>query len=235
MAPSEAEAARFARQLALPGLGEAGLARIRAARVHVVGAGPVAGRRRLSQAGPALLSLAQAGVGTLFLDDGEDVKPGDGRSWLCAADQEGTPRALAAREALRAASALTTVRFHATGVRPGATLVCAESQGTATMAAERARTSGVPCVAVLASDGGGEVISVPLGAPCLRCASRPAAGAQARGGLAAAMGCLGALELLLLLTGLVPRDAGRRVELRDGRFETTATARRQGCDCHVVY
>jgi hypothetical protein len=76
---------------------------------------------------------------------------------------------------------------------------------------------------------------VPLGAPCLRCASRPAAGAHARDGVAAAMGCLGALELLLLLAGLVPRDAGRRVELKDGRFEASATVRREGCDCYLVY
>lgn len=227
MTPAEAEAARFARQLGLPGLGEAGLARIRAARVHVVGAGAVGG--------PALLSLAQAGVGTLLLDDGDDVKPGDGRAWLFAPDQEGTPRLLAARDALRAATGLTAVRFHATGVRPSATLVCAESPGTAAVAAERARTSGVPSVVVLATDAGGEVISVPLGAPCVRCASRPGTGAQARGGLAAAMGCLGALELLLLVAGLVPRGAGRRVELKEGRFEASAPVRRPGCDCHVVY
>lgn len=227
MAPTEDEASRFARLIALPGLGEAGLARLRAARVHVVGGGAVAG--------PALVALAQAGVGTLYLDDGEDVTLADGRTWLCTPAQAGQLRALATREALRAATSLTAVRLHATGVRPTAALVCAESQGTAVSAAERARTSGVPCVAVLATDAGGEVISVPLGAPCVRCASRPGAGAQARGGMAAAMGSLGALELLLMVAGVSPAGAGRRVELKDGRLETAATERRQGCDCHVVY
>ena len=227
MAPTAEEAARFARLLGLPGFGEAGLVQLRAARVHVVGGGPVAG--------PALLALAQAGVGTLYLDDGDDATPADGRTWLCTPEQAGQPRALAARETLRAASALTTVRLHATGVQPSATLVCCESQGTATVAAERARTTGVPHVVVLATSDGGDVVTVPVGAPCVRCASRPGAGTQARGGMAAAMGCLGALELLLLLAGLVPRDAGRRVALHDGRFEASATVRRQGCDCHVVY
>jgi len=226
MAPTD-ETGRFARLLGLPGLDEGALARLRAARVHVVGGGAVAG--------PALLALAQAGVGTLYLDDGDDVTPADGRTWLCTPDQAGQPRALAVREALQAASALTAVRLHATGVRPSAALVCCESQGTATQAAERARTTGIPHVVVLATSDGGDVVTVPVGAPCVRCASRPGAGAQARGGLAAAMGCLGALELLLLLTGLVPRDAGRRIELRDGRFEATATERRPGCDCAVVY
>ena len=36
-------------------------------------------------------------------------------------------------------------------------------------------------------------------------------------------------------TGIKDPRAGRRVELKDGRLETAATERRQGCDCHVVY
>jgi len=229
MAPTEAEAVRFARQLGLPGFGEAGLARVRAARVHVVGAGPVAG--------PALLALAQAGVGTLLVDDGEDVGPADGRTWLCTPDQAGQPRVLVAREALRAASSLTEVRFHATGARPTAVLICADSSGSAARAAEVPRTSGIPHVAVVASADGGEVIGVPVGAPCVRCASRPTAGAQARGGMAAAMGNLGALELLLLVAGLVPGGSGdgRRVALEAGVLSAAPTARRPGCDCAVVY
>jgi len=225
---SDAEAARWARQVGLPGIGQDGLARLRAARVHVVGAGPVAG--------PAILALAQAGVGTLLLDDGEDVGPTDGCTWLAGPAQVGQPRVLAAMEAARAACALAAVRFHATGVRATATLVCLTSQGTATQAAERARTAGLVHVVALASGEGGEVITVPSGAPCVRCASRPGAATQPRGGAAAALGNLGALELLLLLAGVVREpSAGRRVELKDGRLLAAPTARRPGCDCATVY
>src|SRR5512147_2509994 len=62
---TEAEVARYACQLALPGFGAEGQVALRTARVHVVGAGVVAV--------PALLYLAQAGVGTLYLDDAHDV------------------------------------------------------------------------------------------------------------------------------------------------------------------
>ncbi len=228
-ASPELEAARFARQVAIPGLGEAGQARLRAARVHVVGAGPVSG--------PALLALAQAGVGTLLLDDGEDVGSHDGRTWLCRPSQAGEPRVLAARQALLAATSLTAVRFHATGARPTAVLVCADSSGSAARAADLPRTAGLPHVAVVATSDGGEVISVPVGAPCVRCATRPSSAAQARGGMAAAMGSLAALELILLLTGLVPggSSGGRRVSLEAGVPSAAATARRAGCDCAVVY
>jgi len=225
---SDVEAARFARQLGLAAVGEAGLARIRGSSVHVVGAGPVAG--------PALLALVQAGVGILYLDDGADVGPFDARTWLCTPAQVGQPRVLAAMEALRAASSLTTVRLHATGTRSSAALVCAETQGTATLASERERTAGVAHVVALASDEGGAVISIPPGAPCIRCASRPGASTQPRGGMAAAIGNLGALELLLLIVGAgAGASEGRRVELRDGRLDATPTLRRPGCDCHVVY
>jgi len=228
--PAEAEPARFSRLAGIPGIGPAGLARLREARVHVVGAG--------AAAGPALLALAQAGVGTLYLDEGGDVGPGDEAAWLYQAAEVGTgrPRLLAALEALQGVSALTVARPWATGTDATAALICVPSEGLARRAAEQARLTGVPYVVALATGEGGEVVTVPSGAPCYGCASRPGAGTQPRGALPAAVGGLAALELLLLVTGLLRgAQAGRRLDLANGQVQATATQRRPGCDCLNAY
>ncbi|BDG06107.1 HesA/MoeB/ThiF family protein [Anaeromyxobacter oryzae] len=228
MSLTDAEAARFARQLLLPGLGEAGQQRIRDARIHVVGAG--------ATGGPALLHLARAGVGTIYVDDGADVASGDAAAWLYAPDDAGRPRMFTAIAALRDASPLVEVRAHATGADVTATLVCAPSEAVARTAAERARLAGLPHVVVLGDGDGGEVVSIPSGAPCLGCASRPGARVPPRAGTAAALGTLGALELLLLVGRLGPGAAtGRRITLVDGWPAVQPTARTPGCDCHNVY
>lgn len=214
--------ARFARQDLLPGWGEPARQRLHATRVHVVGAGPLAG--------PALRYLAGAGVGTLFLDDGEDVGHLEPPGWLHPPDQAGRPRLLAALEALGPLATGVALRPYGTGVTPDAVLVCASAEGVAHLASERARQGLLPQVVALGDGDGGEVISIPVGAPCLRCATGPAARVQARGPAAAAVGALAALELMLLLGGLSPA-AGRRHALVAGRLRAAPTARRAGCEC----
>ena len=76
------EAARHAAQLRVPGMA-AGQERLAAARVRVVGAG--------GMAGPALLALAKAGVGRLWIDDPEAVNDADLRGWLLPPDSSGAP------------------------------------------------------------------------------------------------------------------------------------------------
>jgi molybdopterin-synthase adenylyltransferase len=229
VALTDAEVERYARQLTLPGFGEAAQEQIRAARVHVVGAGALAG--------PALLWLAQSGVGTIYVDDGADVGAGDADAWLYSPDEAGRPRLFGALEATRQASAFVTARPHGTiGSDPTAVLICAPTRGFARLAAERARVAGLVHVVALAEGEGGEVVSVPSGAPCYSCGSRPGAGTSPRSGAAAVVGLLGALELLLLVGGIVKGPgSGRRIDLTVGQPQSRATVRVPGCDCANVY
>lgn len=218
---------RHAALLAHPAFGQTGADLLGDARIHVVGAGPVAG--------PALIVLAQAGVGTLYLDDGEDLRAEDPAGWLLSPEAAPRPRLLAALEAVRTVSALTEVRPYATGTSASATLVCAPSEAVALAAAEQARRAGLPHVVALANGDGGEVVTVPAAAPCLRCAAPPGARVQAAPAAAATLGTLAALELVLVVTRVVPPDAGRRIELVAGVPRTQPTARRPGCDCRIAY
>lgn len=220
---SDAETARFARQLALPGFHGQTQEFLRAARVHVVGAGEVGG--------PALLYLAGAGVGSVLVDDPLDVTPEDAAAWLYRPDQVGQPRFMAAMEALRAATSFSRPRAYATGAEPTAILVAGESSSVTREAAERARLSGLPHVVAVADGEGGEVVSVPPGAPCYACGSRPGSGGPTRPGVAAAIAALAVTELLLILSGNVLGSRGRRIDLLLGRPESRPTARVPGCAC----
>jgi adenylyltransferase/sulfurtransferase len=219
---SDVEVERYARQLLLPGFGPVNQEFLRAARVHVVGAGALAG--------PAMTYLAAAGVGTLSVDDGADVATADAAHWLYPPDREGQPRVFAAIEALRGVNALVRPRAHASGFDPTAALIVPESPVLAREAAERARQAGLPHVVAQGDGDGGFVVAVPPGAPCYACASSSPA-LPATAGAAATLGALAALELLLVLAQAAQEPRGRRIELVRGQPLTRATARRSGCAC----
>jgi adenylyltransferase/sulfurtransferase len=229
MALSDREIARYARQLLLPGLGEEGQERLKASRVRVVGAGPAGG--------PALLYLAAAGVGTLWVDDPDEVAEADRAGWLYAPADRGTARARAAVEAVRAASSLVEAAILRAGARPTAVLVCGATQEVSRAVAEEARRLGLPHVVAEAGGDGGAVTVVPVGAPCYACAFRVVHGPAPVPAGAAAVGCLAALEMTLLIIGAggaggadeEPR--GRRIELAHGEPVARATSRLPGCAC----
>ena len=224
----DAEVARYQRQLILPGFDAATQAMLRSARVQVVGAGSVAG--------PALLFLAAAGAGTLYVDDGDEVTAEDSSAWIYRPEEIGQPRLLAAFETVRRTSAFVKVRAYGTGTSIDAALVCAATSGVARIAAERARTTGVPHVVALADGNGGTVVSVPRGEPCFTCATSPGSNLAPTPGAAASIGTLAALELILLIAGIVRGPGtGRRVDVAAGLPTTTPTKRRPGCECATVY
>jgi adenylyltransferase/sulfurtransferase len=213
--------ARYARQLLVPGLGEAAQLRLGAARVRVVGAE--------AAVAPALVYLVQAGVGKLWIDDPETVGPQDVGGWLYVPQDVGRPRAEAAGDGLRRLSRLVTVDPYPTGGVPTATLVAAPSPAQSLHAAEAARRAGAPHVVLEPDADGGALVTVPPGAPCYNCARSSGEGRPAQPGVAA-LAALAATELVLLVAspGTVP---GRRFDLVRGVATVRPTVRLPGCAC----
>ncbi len=101
------EQRRYARQTILPQLGLAGQAKLKAARVLVVGAGGLGC--------PVLLYLATAGVGTLGLVDGDRVELTNLPRQILYGDADlGRPKVLAAADRLRLANPYLQLETHET-------------------------------------------------------------------------------------------------------------------------
>ncbi len=219
---SDDRVARFARQLLVPGFGEAAQERLLAARVRAVGVDGVASA--------GLAYLVEAGVGRLWLDDPEDVSPADLTGWLFPPSAVGTPRVEAARAALAALSSYALVERYPTGGVPSGTLVCVPSVAQALAAAEAARRAGIPHVVVEIDGDGGAVVTVPPGGPCYACARSIAGAGRPPEPAAVALSALAAQELLQLLA-FPGSTAGRRIELVRGVPAARPTTRLAGCAC----
>lgn len=222
---SDGQVARFARQLLVPGFGEAAQERLLAARVRAVGVDGVASA--------GLAYLVQAGVGRLWLDDPEDVSPADLGGWLFPPSAVGTARVEAARASLAALSSYAQVERYPTGGVPSGTLVCVPSVAQALASAEAARRARIPHVVVEIDGDGGAVVSVPPGGPCYACARSITGAGRPPQPAAVALSALAAEELLQLLAspGTHP---GRRIELVRGVATARPTTRLAGCACAVA-
>lgn len=216
--------ARFARQLLVPAFGETAQLRLQAARVRAVGLD--------GAAAAALAYLVQAGVGRLWLDDGEVVSPADLSGWLYGPADVGTPRAAAAADALARLSRFAAIEAYPVGGVPTATLVAAPSQAQSLAAAEAARRGGVPHVVVEPDADGGTLVSVPPRAPCYACARATSGAGRPPLPGAAALAALAAAELVQMIAnpGAIP---GRRLDLVRGVASAVATSRLPGCACGV--
>jgi adenylyltransferase/sulfurtransferase len=222
VALSEERIARFARQLLVPAFGERAQERLAEARVRVVGVDAISA--------PALVYLAQAGVGGLWLEDAEHVAPADVTGWIFDATSAGAPRVEAARGALAALSRFTSVERYPVGGVPTAALIAAPSLGQALAPAEAARRAGIPHVVLETDADGGAVISVPARAPCYACArSTSGTGRPPQPGVAA-LAALAAAELVQMIA-LPGAITGRRLDLVRGVATMRPTARLAGCAC----
>ncbi|WP_231916171.1 molybdopterin-synthase adenylyltransferase MoeB [Microbacterium karelineae] len=109
LAPAERE--RFSRQIMLPGMGEDGQRRLRAARVLVIGAGGLGA--------PCLMGLAAAGVGTLGIVDDDAVELSNlQRQLLHGAADIGRRKIDSARDGLRAIDPDLAVEAHGIRLSP---------------------------------------------------------------------------------------------------------------------
>ena len=225
MALNDAEVGRYARQLILPAWGEATQERLRGARVRVAGGG-------LATA-PALYYLAAAGVGTIWIDDPEAVAPGDGAGWAFGPVEVGRPRGAASAEFASAANGMVKADVFRPGSRPTAVLVCGATLDVSRAIADEARLLQLPHVVADVDGQGGSSTTVPVGAPCYACATRPGLGAVPTPEGGAAVGALAALELILLLAEVSQEPRARRIEIFRGTPLTRATSRQPGCACNA--
>jgi len=215
------EIERYSRNILLGEVGGTGQARLRAARVLVVGAGGLGS--------PLLLYLAAAGVGTLGIVDDDMVALSNlQRQVAHTTDRVGTNKVVSAAIALAALNPGTVVEPHAVrltaanamALARGYDLVCDGSDNFPTrfLLADACHLAGRTLVsgAVLRFDG--QLATFPPGGPCYRCLypTPPPPGmvptcseAGILGAVTGVVGTLMATEVLKELMGIGTSMAGR--------------------------
>ncbi len=220
---SEDEIARYSRHILLSEVGGTGQARLRAARVLVIGAGGLGS--------PLMLYLAAAGVGTVGVIDDDRVELSNlQRQVAHTTDRVGVAKVRSAAEAVRAINPAVAVEMHETRLTAanalelvgGYDLVCDGSDNFPTRflvadACALARRTLVSA-AVLRFDGQLSVFKPHAGGPCYRCLhpAPPPPGlvpscseAGILGAVTGVMGTLQATEALKEIIGIGDSLSGR--------------------------
>lgn len=245
MSLSPDDLARYARHIVLREIGGPGQARLRAARVVVVGAGGLGD--------PALLYLAAAGVGALDIIDDDTVALSNlQRQILFGMDDIGASKAAAAAAALRRINpgvAVTPVAArldagNAAELLAGATLVIDGSDNFATRYAVNAAcvAAGIPLLSAAMSQWEGQItlFDPARGGPCYRCLfpEPPAEGlapscaeAGVAGPLPGVLGALLALEAVKQIAGAGQGLRGRLLLFDGLRAETRRLRISARADC----
>lgn len=221
---SDAEIERFKRHILLKEIGGQGQARLRAARVLVVGAGGLGS--------PCLLYLAAAGVGTLGIVDDDAVALSNlQRQILHGAEDVGRAKTQSAAETLHRIDPATNVRLHeerltdanAQNLIRDYDLVAEGSDNYATRAAVNAAcvALGVPLVSAAVGRFDGQLATFKghrPGLPCYACLypEDPGAGLSCEeegvlGAVTGIMGTLQAAEVVKEIAGFGESLAGRLV------------------------
>ncbi|MSP50615.1 MAG: molybdopterin-synthase adenylyltransferase MoeB [Alphaproteobacteria bacterium] len=242
---SEAEFHRYARHLILDEVGEGGQAKLRAARVLVVGAGGLGS--------PALLYLAAAGIGTLGIVDDDRVDLTNlQRQVVHTTDTLGWAKVDSAARTIEAINPHVRVIRHkqrldeanAGGLLAGYDLVLDGSDNFATryVLADACFAYKKPMVwaSLLRFEGQLSVFKPWTGGPCYRClfAEAPPPGLIPRceeagilGAVAGVMGTLQAVEALKEILGLGDSLSGRLVlyDALSGEFRSFKAAKDPAC------
>ena len=220
---TEDEIARYSRHILLDEVGGTGQAKLRAARVLIVGAGGLGS--------PVLLYLAAAGVGTIGLIDDDRVDLSNLQRQIAhTTDRVGTPKVRSAAAAARAINPAVTIEPHETRLTAANALdliarydlVCDGSDNFDTRflvadACTLARRTLVSA-AVLRFDGQLSVFKPHTGGPCYRCLhpAPPPPGlvpgcseAGILGAVTGVMGTLQATETLKEIIGIGDSLSGR--------------------------
>ncbi len=218
---SEDEITRYSRNILLAEVGGTGQARLRAARVLVVGAGGLGS--------PLLLYLAAAGVGTLGVVDDDRVELSNLQRQIAHTTARiGTPKVVSAAEAARAINPAVSIEPHQTRLTAANAmdlirrydLVCDGSDNFATrfLVADACVLSGRTLVSAAVLRFDGQLGTFKPGGPCYRCLhpSAPPDGlvpscseAGILGAVTGVMGSLQATEVLKEIMGVGESLSGR--------------------------
>lgn len=242
LSPEERE--RFARQLVLEGIGEAGQERLKAARVLVVGAGGLGS--------PAALYLAAAGIGTLGIVDYDTISLSNlNRQILHTTAELGQPKTESAARRLKALNPALNVAAYPEALTPQRAVElaaayelvveCSDNFETKFLVNAACVQTGTPLVwaSVLAWEGQMSVV-MPGQGPCYRCLFPPSICLEkvptARevgilGGVAGTFGALEAVEAVKVILGIGRPLVGRLLVwdgLR-GSFDEVVFAPQPGC------
>jgi molybdopterin/thiamine biosynthesis adenylyltransferase/molybdopterin synthase catalytic subunit/rhodanese-related sulfurtransferase len=243
--PAFAEADFYARQIRLPEVGTEGQARLKAAKVLIVGAGGLGS--------PAGLMLAAAGVGTIGILEFDMLEASNlHRQVLYAAADVGQPKAVAAANRLRAQNPFIDVRIHQAKADADTlpdlfgqydiVLDCTDNFATKYLLADAAILYGKPVVQASIHRFEGQLLTIDPNSSggCLRCLW-PAPPPEGLIGNCAEVGVLGvtpglfgtlqASEALKIILGL-PGVLDRHLLIMDAlSLETRRIARRKDADC----
>ncbi len=237
---TDTERAVYEWQLDVPGFGEAGQQKLKDASVlisRVGGLGSV-----------VAYELAAAGVGRLILAHAGNIKPSDlNRQLLMTHDALGTSRVQSAERRLKALNprlVIEAVPENVSDVNVArlvgeADLVvdCAPLFEERFAMNREAVAQGKPLVECAMYELQAQLTTVlPGQTPCLACLHPEAPPAWKRrfpvfGAVSGAVGCLGAMEAIKVLSGLGEPLAGRllTMDLRDMRFRTMTIKPRPDC------
>ena len=242
---TEDEIARYSRHILLDEVGGTGQAKLRAARVLIVGAGGLGS--------PALLYLAAAGIGTIGLIDDDHVDLSNLQRQIAhTTDRVGHPKVGSATAAAQAINPAVTIEPHETRLTAANALdlvgrydlVCDGSDNFDTRflvadACVLARRTLVSA-AVLRFDGQLSVFKPHTGGPCYRCLhpAPPPPGlvpscsqAGILGAVTGVMGTLQATEALKEILGIGDSLSGRLLlwDALSARMRTIKLPRDPAC------
>jgi adenylyltransferase/sulfurtransferase len=239
------EAQFYARQLRLPEIGAEGQAKLKAAKVLIVGAGGLGS--------PAALMLAAAGVGRIGIVEFDRLEPSNlHRQILYEAADVGRPKAELAAERLRALNPFVAVEIHPARATAAnlpelfaaydIVLDCTDNFTTKYLLADAAILFGKPVVQASIHRFEGQLLTIDPASDggCLRCLW-PAPPPEGMVGNCAEVGVLGvvpglfgamqAAEALKRILGL-PGGLDRHLLIMDAlSFESRRIARRKDADC----
>jgi adenylyltransferase/sulfurtransferase len=240
---SEVEIQRYSRQILLAEIGGVGQARLRQARVLIVGAGGIGA--------PLLLYLAGAGIGTLGIVDNDVVELSNlHRQIAHATSRLGEPKTESAAAGAMALNPLVRVVQHrmrldaanVMQVLDGYDIVCDGTDNAATryLLADACHLAGKTLVSAAALRFEGQLAIFQPGTACYRCLYPQAAPAGLSPGCADAgvlgavtgvIGTLAATEVIKLALQTGDTLAGRLLlfDALDCRFRTIALQRDPAC------